>query len=486
MDRPVQIEQSDEYITLNLYFTRHGYACSNLLSNSTGAAEKSVSINTRTPNSPLTDIGIFRSFNVGKLLLEHNCIPQNFAIISSPVSRAIMTAYYQYLIHTERDLPMKTINIFPHINEIENYADTAKRLSSYVYSEIDPYESSTSGYKDDLNKFLRRDPTKPSIYDYMLNNYNIDNRKIRIDPDYIDLLNECQSFPDPELFLKGLLINFAKYSTDAIDSDPAKPFTYNFVITSHGEYIKLFNNYLTGKNLDHHPMNNQVFLFKINIKKSLFNFGTNYVSLSNQNICLSTNFKSYLHNPSLEIITDFNPKPQIDIEYLASINLFKSCCDWTNEVSRLNGKTDQSYSKTNCAKPLNPNIELKYHNQDKSNKEVLDELSKLLHVQILKDDSLFQIIPGSASIVKKVGSVFNTGLSYIAPSSVSQGYSETQLDTSRYKLNLMNFLYSPGRFIRTDESSLVNEVPSIDIFAMRGGSKPNQTHKYKLVKKKNH
>lgn len=268
---------NDEYITIKLFFTRHGYACSNLLSDSTGAAQKSVSINTRAPNAPLTDIGITRSLNIGYLLKNNHpgLLPTRYVLMSSPISRALQTAFYQYSIHNlTHDMPQQ-IHIFPNINEHKNWADMAvkavERVSSSIgMSKDDSPVLSTSAYLADLLPYI--EISEESVYSALFrtmvpNTYHpgLYRHVFNLDADYISPHIDCELEPNPELFIKGLLINLHKYSDNARDFDNTD--TYNFVLTSHGGYIKAFSHYFGTKPIDH-VHNNEIHYFKFKIKKT--------------------------------------------------------------------------------------------------------------------------------------------------------------------------------------------------------------------------
>ena len=235
-------------IIINLYFTRHGYACNNLLRDSSTniTDSKSTFINTRIPNAPLTNIGIIRSYNIGKKLFDNNIIPNKFVLLSSPVTRAILTAYYQYHIFSK-----KTINIFPYVNEtlnpIEKILGKSENFGSNMFSF--DFENYKSKYQH--------------IYDYL----RIDNKIINIDNDYHNMILDGETNLDPNYFLRCLLANLDKYKEEGLDEVNNE---FNFIITSHGNYIKNILKYFSKDYPILEVINNEVFKIKIELSRSIF------------------------------------------------------------------------------------------------------------------------------------------------------------------------------------------------------------------------
>jgi hypothetical protein len=83
-------------------------------------AKRIITVGNRAPNTPLSDIGILRALHVGKYLNDSSQkLPSNYKLFSSGLRRAIETAFYQYGIFSS---PEKKVNVMPGINEVEGTA----------------------------------------------------------------------------------------------------------------------------------------------------------------------------------------------------------------------------------------------------------------------------------------------------------------------------------------------------------------------------
>ena len=218
----------------NFYFVRHGYACSNFKSNKT--------IFPLNPhNSVLSDIGIVRSFNIGENTQE--LLPSKYIVLSSPLKRSIMTAYFQFTIHN--NFP---IHIVPFINELPNIAHLFGKFSKLnahnEYDMKDPFYTNGEFYNLRIGLTQNNEESK-------------------------NLIEQNMFKPDAQKFFNyvfGSIENNPQIFDNAFDS---KNNEYNIVVVTHGRFIS--ENILSRK-VKYGIANNNIFKYTIEGVSKPINF----------------------------------------------------------------------------------------------------------------------------------------------------------------------------------------------------------------------
>jgi broad specificity phosphatase PhoE len=287
-------------IKVIFYFTRHGHSYSNFITDSTEHTIpwNLLTIGKEAKNSVLTDLGIGRSINVGKQLLD--ILPYKYALLSSPLKRALITSHFQYNIYRKNN---SKIHVIPYINEISCFG---------FYDIIKSIGIDTNGHNEyDLDdEWYKKNP-------YSINfEFGINGKKNH------KKIKESMHCPDPEKFFDYFLVNFMDYADEAMDVNNN---IYNFVVVSHGNYLKTFFEYLNIKdNVPEKIENNSVFKLEMNFKKKCFFEKVDRLGLIG---CVD----------KFENLTKFNKKIY-DINKLKDKDIFSSC-------HLDNGKSINKYAK---------------------------------------------------------------------------------------------------------------------------------------------
>jgi broad specificity phosphatase PhoE len=277
---------NSDIIKVTFYFTRHGHAHSNFITDSSDSIIpwNLLTIGKNAKNSLLSDLGIGRTINVGKQLLD--ILPQNYALLSSPLKRALLTAHFQYNIY--RKNYNNSIHVIPYINEIYNWG-------SYEIIKNMGIDTNSHNEYDLDDVWYKKNP-------YNIN-FDLGNERS------IKILKESMFYPEPEKFFCYFLKNFKDYAKEAMDINGKD---YNFVIVSHGNYLKSFFEYLDIKEgIPEKIENNSVFKLEMNFDKRYFFEKVERTRLIN---CVD----------KFDDLTKFNKKIY-DIEKFENKDIFSSC-----------------------------------------------------------------------------------------------------------------------------------------------------------------
>lgn len=426
-----------------IYLTRHGHSCANLLSESTqtnldnsfefmgSLNPKLLTIGFRAQNSALTDIGILRSLNIGFHLYTNNLIPNNFLLFSSGLRRAIETAYYQYGIFYK-----KKVNLMPGINETSNFFQTKmekifqttaelvrpainfltqKSPSAVVMhaevapaaiatevapaaiatgvapaaiaTEVAPAAIATEVANITGSKQQQIDFTSQSKFDFDHPFYHGEEAKKMIENvPSDDKTKEEFNNVDTNSLLFYVFKDVVEGKTTKSYDD--KTNSWNYVIVSHGGYIRKFfekivrkmvnSNFPLPKNPE--PYNNQIYKIEIDFNDTIYDelkkMYNNHANKSDINDAIARSAIVNVSNVIPTINTD-----TIDIEKLKNRDFFNRCCEIYVE----------KYSKHNCRKNFETQQLLNDINSESIN-QVWEDNKKFLMDKAKNDNYLYTII----------------------------------------------------------------------------------------------